>query len=70
MLTRSGVTHKHSGSMSDIKKELKALRIQIENARTRFQLESEPELVESAIYEIKSLDARYNYLIKSIKKNK
>ena len=64
--TRS-VSDYGANRMSDVKKEMREIKQRIECARTRFEFQSEPELVESAVYEIKSLDARYRYLIKTAK---
>lgn len=47
--------------------EIKLVKAQLQNAYTRFQMESDSDLVEAAIYEIEALKARYRYLIKSAK---
>ena len=55
------------GRIAEIKREIKNVKSQIESAETRFEFESEPDLVESSIYEIKSLNAKYRYLLKAAK---
>lgn len=47
--------------------EINLVKMQIQNANTRFEQTSDSDLVESAIYEIQSLNAKYRYLVKSIK---
>lgn len=48
-------------------REIKLVKAQLQNAYTRFQMESDSDLIEAAIYEIEALKARYRYLIKSTK---
>ena len=38
---------------------------QLDLAQTRFSLESDPDLIESCIFEMESLRARYRYLLRS-----
>ncbi len=47
--------------------EINSVKMQIQNANTRFEQTSDSDLVESAIYEIQSLKAKYRYLVKSAK---
>ena len=47
--------------------EINLVKMQIQNATTRFEQTSDNDLVESVIYEIQSLKAKYRYLVKSIK---
>lgn len=37
---------------------------QLDNARLRFEMESDSDLIESAIYEMEALRARYRYLLR------
>ena len=37
----------------------------IDAAQSRFQQESDPDLIESAIYELQSLRAKYRYLLRT-----
>ena len=39
----------------------------IDMAQSRFEQESDPDLIEAAIYEIQSLRATYRYLLKTAK---
>lgn len=47
--------------------EIKLIKAQLQNASTHFELESDSDLIESTIYEIEALKARYRYLVKSAK---
>lgn len=47
--------------------ELRTTARELRRAYDRFNYVSEPELVESCIYEIDSLKAKYNYLLRRIK---
>lgn len=47
--------------------ELHTTARELRRAYDRFNYVSEPELVESSIYEIDSLKAKYNYLLRRIK---
>ena len=37
----------------------------IDEAQSRFELESDPDLIESAIFELQSLRAKYRYLLRT-----
>ena len=37
---------------------------QLDNARLRFEMESDSDLIESTIYEMEALRARYRYLLR------
>lgn len=37
---------------------------QLDNARLRFEMESDNDLIEASIYEMEALRARYRYLLK------
>lgn len=50
-----------------ILEEIKLVKAQIQNAETHFELESDNDLIESTIYEMEALKARYRYLVKSAK---
>ena len=47
--------------------ELSATRTALDDAYTRFNTASEPELVEACVYEINAAQARYNYQLRLIK---
>ncbi len=56
-------------SMQELFNELSDMRGTLEDAYMRFNLASEPELVEACVYEINAAQARYNYLLRVIKEN-
>ncbi|MBR5272648.1 MAG: DUF2508 family protein [Clostridia bacterium] len=56
-----------SNARDKLLEEIQLVKIQLQNANTRFEQTSDSDLVEAAIYEIESLKARYRYLVKSIK---
>ena len=41
---------------------------QMDNARLRFEMESDSDLIEAAIYEMEALRARYRYLLRRARK--
>ena len=47
--------------------ELSDTRFALAQAYVRFDNTTEPELVDAAIFEIRSLNARYSYLIRCVK---
>ena len=49
--------------------DMHALCEQMERAYSRFEFEQDTDLIESAIYEIKSLKAQYRYLLRVAKEN-
>ena len=53
--------------LTALKAELLAAQEELAQAYHRFNLATDPELVESCIYYISSVKARCNYLIRSIK---
>ncbi len=50
-----------------LRRELQDTALALRCAYERFNYACEPELVESSVYEINSLKARYNYLIRRAK---
>ncbi len=44
--------------------EMQSVKAQLDQARSSFELQTNLDLIESNIYEIESLEVRYNYLIK------
>ncbi|MCL2023350.1 MAG: YaaL family protein [Oscillospiraceae bacterium] len=50
--------------------DIRAVCRQMDAARARFEMEQDEDLVESSIYELESLKARYRYLIKKAKRDK
>ena len=53
--------------LAALKTELLAAQEELTQAYHRFDLATDPELVESCIYHISSVKARCNYLIRAIK---
>jgi len=49
---------------SELMEALAVTRTALEGARMCFEFASEPELVDATVYEINSLQARYNYLLR------
>lgn len=46
---------------------IREVRQRLENVNARFDMESEGDLIESCIYEMESLRARYRYLLRQAK---
>ena len=49
--------------------QIRETSVKLQNAYTRFENESNEDLIDSIIYEIQSLRALYRYLIKQAKQN-
>ncbi|MBR3561540.1 MAG: DUF2508 family protein [Oscillospiraceae bacterium] len=56
-------------SLQELFNELSDMRNTLEEAYMRFNLVSEPELVDACVYEINAAQSRYNYLLRVIKEN-
>lgn len=54
-------------ALLELKASLQSTQDQLGHAYTAFDYVSDPELTESCIYEIRSLQARMNYLVRQIK---
>lgn len=63
--TRS--TRGESPALLELKTSLQETRTALNHAYTAFDYASDPELTEACIYEIQSLQARMNYLVRRIK---
>lgn len=48
--------------------ELEAVKLGMEAASDRFEYQSDPDLVEACIYEMKALSARYRYLTREARR--
>lgn len=48
----------------DLLKEIELIKLKLETVSSHFESQSDPDLVEACIYEMKSLSARYRYLLK------
>lgn len=56
-----------NGELHDLLCSLSGTRQEIAQAYNRFNFASDPDLVESYVYEINSLQCRYNYLLRRVK---
>lgn len=54
-------------ALLELKESLQTTQDQLSHAYKTFDYVSDPELTESCIYEIRSLQARMNYLVRQIK---
>ena len=57
------------GAMQELFNELSDMRAALEDAYMRFNMTSEPELVDACVYEINAAQSRYNYLLRIIKES-
>ena len=55
---------------NDIADEIEGITRQLKEARNRFEYSSDNDMVDSCIYEINSLSAKYSYLLRMAKSNK
>ena len=46
---------------------LERTRVQMQQAYLQFDTVEDPDLIESSVFEIKSLQARYTYLLRRVK---
>jgi len=56
-------------TMQELFNELGDMRAALEDAYMRFNMTSEPELVDACVYEINAAQSRYNYLLRIIKES-
>ncbi|MBO4853927.1 MAG: DUF2508 family protein [Oscillospiraceae bacterium] len=59
--------HQTTSAVTQLRQELQDTAQALRCAYDRFNYVSDPELVEASVYEISSLKARYNYLLRRIK---
>ncbi len=52
---------------ADVVSELKDLKVQLDNAYTQFQYQTDGDLLDACIYEIQALRSKYGYLLKIAK---
>ena len=52
---------------AQVHRELQETALALRRAYERFDFACEPELVEASVYEISSLQAKYNYLLRAAK---
>lgn len=48
--------------------EIEFIRLRLETVSSHFESQSDPDLIEACIYEMKSLSARYRYLMKEARR--
>ena len=53
--------------LEELETEIRQARADLALAYRQFDMACDPELVEACIYQIQSLKARYNYLLRTIK---
>lgn len=58
---------RYTPTPEELKEELRNTAQALRDAYDRFNFVTEPELVDAAIFEIRSLNARYSYLIRCVK---
>lgn len=58
------------GKAFDINDEIVSVRRKIDAANSRFDQESDGDLIEASIYEIQALTMRYRYLLRMLKEKK
>ena len=56
-------------TMQELFNELGDMRAALEDAYMRFNMTSEPELVDACVYELNAALSRYNYLLRIIKES-
>lgn len=54
-------------SMQELFDELSDMRTTLEDAYMRFNVTTEPELIDACVYEINAAQSRYNHLLRLIK---
>lgn len=59
---------KSEESPNEVLTAIRDVCIRLDNVHTRFELERDDDLIESCIYEMESLRARYRYLLRQAKK--
>ena len=58
-----------SGELTELKQSLQNTKTALAHAYSAFDYASDPDLTDSCIYEIRSLQARMDYLVKQIKEH-
>lgn len=48
--------------------QIAEIKLRMDTASSHFDSESDPDLIEASIYELKSLSARYRYLLREARK--
>ena len=63
---RGAVTHREA-EWKQLQECLERVRQELNQAYTAFNMADDADLVESCVFEINALKARYNYLLKQVK---
>lgn len=58
---------RYTPTTEELKEDIRLTAQALRSAYDRFNFVTEPELVESAIFEIRALNARYSYLLRRVK---
>ena len=56
--------------LDDLLQSLSCTQREIDQAYNRFNFTSDPDLIESCVYEICALQCRYNYLLRRVKEHR
>ena len=57
----------NQSALQEAIQEIETVYQLLENATNRFEMERDPDLIESCIYEMEALSARYRFLIREAK---
>ena len=60
-------TRQTTEEVSALKRELSSTRAALSQAYSRFNYTVEPELVDACVYEIRSIESRYSYLLRALR---
>ena len=60
-------TKPESAIKENLLRELEDTRFELDNARARFNMATEPELIEQCVYEMNALQSRYAYFLRLIR---
>ena len=66
-VSKKGRNSKEDTSRTQLLSQLQEVVSQLSRAYTNFNSSADPDLIESCVYEINSLQARYGYLLRSAK---
>ncbi len=61
------INAKDSSELTELKQSLQLTQSELAHAYSAFDYASDPDLTESCIFEIRSLQSRMNYLVRQIK---
>jgi hypothetical protein len=53
---------------NNLLEEIENVKMRLDTAASHFESQSDPDLIEASIYEMKSLSARYRYLMREAKR--